>query len=1073
MELAAWLAQFRTPPKGFGEVAFFWWQGDRVTREKLRWILDQLKDAPISGLQINYCHSDSGGLQWGLTLESDPKPLTEDWWELFGWFLDQCRPYGIALSLSDYTLGAPGQGFYVDAVLRDHPEFLGRRLLWDGETVSVETVPHSLNPMAPGSGDTVADYFYGEFDRRFPGACGRDINYFFSDELNFNIRGKLWCDDFAAEFQARKGYDLRPKLRALFEDIGDETEKIRLDYYDVIVQLSEERYFIPVHRWHESRGMTFGCDHGGRGKDVTEFGDYFRTMRWNGAPGNDQPHLESDIIKTKVSASICHLYGRTRTWLEGFYSSGWGTSSTQVADAVFRNFGLGHNLLSLHGLYYSMHGSRWEWAPPCNHFHMPYWAEMPHLLRCTERLSWLLSQGRHCCDVGIVYPVAAVEAYGEAGEASVQTAFAAGEILYRAGIDFDFLDFESIVRGEIQGDTLQIGENRYRAVILPDMAAVRYAMLERLARWAETGGMVVVLGRLPRASDNAGRNDPALEALCRTLRLQGRFTAAEALPDLLHSSFIPDFRGQSRETPYFQHRTLPEGELYFVYGLPRNTVCTFRTGGVPVLLDPWTGEAAGLVPGETREGVTTLALPQAATVPNLLLFRPEAPAGIGPLPEEPSALLDLTGLWETTLEPTLDNRFGDYRLPPTAQCLGPELPVARYRVTEADCTAPDLDHSGWDETPLGYGPRLWTASDRDVAAAEAAAMEAPTAAFAPYSFSWRYGRWDDSGDQHSYHGLKGLITDDFLAFGEKTVLNLGSNTAYTGAGGFYAFTTVSCDAPETVAASFGRMKPDGFWVNHRPADPARVQLEAGENRILAHFPACGRTHLVLYRPPLEQSRQPQAMTWFQNPSVLPLDACPDRRGRSCWFRFTAPPGLVSLELPTPCRAACWCEGRPMGRQGREFFPDAPRRTPAQITVCVTEAEGRHGGGVFDGPIRFRCGPGLLPLGDWSELDGLRWYSGGIRYAKTFDPGSTPRTVTLDLGTVVSAVQVFVNGRRTAILCAPPFRAALTLEPGPNRVELLVHNTLANHMRTIPTIYHGPVESGLRCSDPSAFSRTQR
>ena len=80
--------------------------------------------------------------------------------------------------------------------------------------------------------------------------------------------------------------------------------------------------------------MTFGCDHGGRGQDVTEFGDYFRTMKWNQGPGNDQPHLASNIIKSKVSSSIAHLYQRPRVWLEGFYSSGWQTSGADVADAV-------------------------------------------------------------------------------------------------------------------------------------------------------------------------------------------------------------------------------------------------------------------------------------------------------------------------------------------------------------------------------------------------------------------------------------------------------------------------------------------------------------------------------------------------------------------------------------------------------------------------------------------------------------------------------------------------------------------------------------------------------------------
>ena len=36
-------AKFINPPPEYGEVSFFWWQGDPVTREKLTWILDQLE----------------------------------------------------------------------------------------------------------------------------------------------------------------------------------------------------------------------------------------------------------------------------------------------------------------------------------------------------------------------------------------------------------------------------------------------------------------------------------------------------------------------------------------------------------------------------------------------------------------------------------------------------------------------------------------------------------------------------------------------------------------------------------------------------------------------------------------------------------------------------------------------------------------------------------------------------------------------------------------------------------------------------------------------------------------------
>lgn len=76
------LPGFVNPPPGYGEVAFYWWVGDPLTKERLAWQLDRLSDLGISGLQINYCHSDKGGQSWGLTYPSEPPLFSEDWWKL-------------------------------------------------------------------------------------------------------------------------------------------------------------------------------------------------------------------------------------------------------------------------------------------------------------------------------------------------------------------------------------------------------------------------------------------------------------------------------------------------------------------------------------------------------------------------------------------------------------------------------------------------------------------------------------------------------------------------------------------------------------------------------------------------------------------------------------------------------------------------------------------------------------------------------------------------------------------------------------------------------------------------------
>ena len=494
----------------------------------------------------------------------------------------RAKKQGAAVSLSDYTLCVPGQGYWNDEIIKEHPamrgsvlrhvvrdvrgptevswevpentlsaiayrmknraieggtamisaQHVGRDVRWQAPAgdwrlvaVSSQVMPMSINPLDPQSGKKVVEKFFQRFEDRCPGEGGKGLDFFFSDELELGINadwmaGRLWSPGLADAFRRCKGYDLLPELPALFVDVGPRTPKIRLDYRDVMVSLAEENYFRPLFQWHYDRGMVYGCDHGGRGGNVVEFGDYFRTQRWMTGPGNDSPGLGiPSMNRTKVHSSIAHLYQRPRVWLEGFYGSGWGSTTADLTRTMVQNFVAGSNLLTLHGLYYTTHGGWWEWAPPCNHFRMPYWPHMRTYLEYSQRLSYLLSQGVHRCDVAILYPVAPMEA-GMNGQQAVDAAFQTGDCLFGPGgqaIDFDYMDFQSLERAKITNRQLAASGETYRVLVLPSMAAIRYSTIQKALEFYRAGGMVIAVGALPEASDRVGRDDPQLDAMVKEL----------------------------------------------------------------------------------------------------------------------------------------------------------------------------------------------------------------------------------------------------------------------------------------------------------------------------------------------------------------------------------------------------------------------------------------------------------------------------------------------------------------------------------------------------------------------------
>ena len=383
-----------------------------------------------------------------------------------------------------------------------------------------QRVAHTLNPLHPESGKRVVERFFQPFEDRARKALGVNadesstlgLEYFFQDELQLGTGELIWTDDLEEQFETRKGYSLWKALPAMFGvDCGNLTEKLRLDFMDVRVRLAEERYFIPIYNWNARRGRIYACDPGSRGKEPSEFCDYFSAIRWYTAPGHDTPGGHADFIKNKVSSSIAHFYRRPRVWLEGYHSFGWGATPERLLFATNENFLFGANLLNLHGLYYTTYGGYWEWAPPCYHFRQPYWETFGAFLKYFERLSFALTRGVEQTDFVVLYPVSSYQSR-LGGERAKAVAFEAAQRVFNAGHDVLFIDDDSIARATIVDGRLNVAGAAHRVLVLPSIRGIRYKTLCKARELFKSGGVVVVLDALPEATDNGGRNDVELKA---------------------------------------------------------------------------------------------------------------------------------------------------------------------------------------------------------------------------------------------------------------------------------------------------------------------------------------------------------------------------------------------------------------------------------------------------------------------------------------------------------------------------------------------------------------------------------
>ena len=1197
---------FQITSSGFGPVPFWWWVGDPLDRERLAWQLDQLKAGGIRDAVVSYNHHADGNPDKGV-----PPVFSDDWWELFRWLVDQCRLREMRISFQDYVLLGPlfqqigretpgmsagtlthaslrvsgpgtfevrlpsdvrGLSGYAWRVEKGRPsdfrqiaEVLENGILrgdvpaGDWQLCAVGVQPGGFDPLHPESGARTIDRFYAPFEQHCPGELGRTISWSFQDELDFGGKMPRWNEEFLSEFRARKGYDLAPLLPALWHDIGAASPKVRIDYNDVVVQLLERNYFAPVFRWHEERGVLFGNDNCGRGavrRGMEMYGDPFRTMRWYSAPGTDDPNLSGPraFKGLKVNSSIAHLYGRPRVWCECFHSSGWGATPEKVIAALNADFALGMTVVNLHGLYYSTHGSWWEWAPPDFHFRQPYWKHSAALSGYVSRLSEVLSSGNHVADVAMVYPITSVEAalpsvtrqaeiaaafseeqagHGASTDESEGHAFALGQRLMNEGIDFDFVDFESIERAEIRDGQIRVAGEAYRVLLFPAMAAVRFSTLEKARDFYRAGGVVIAYGRLPIASERVGLADPRLDAIVdevfhdRGKTGRGHFIGTDpvAVIDTISDLITRDFISKHGRLQCL-HRRSDGLDYYFVFN-PRDEPCEtdafFRTRGRSETWNAWTGEVQEIPPLNLLPEGTELRLKLAAHEARLIVFhRVEKPSDARPnVPRVREKTIPVCGEWELELKPTMDNRFGDFRLPVRELMIGAEARRFRYAEEAGDAKdwhQKDCDDSSWPEVTFSFGPRFWLLGplpggvDEEGLASEFAGRRMLDPAvpvrikgrdyfWRPYDFSLRWGVENDpflKDWSSGPHGLKRDVPDEFID------LNCDEPGAV-----WLLWTFVKSQTTREPPFVMGSRSRYAAWlggkkilVQEEEMPPGRrsawnlPHYDSVRKRTDAAIPAGGTPLLLSFVQPVGQRvrayaafetgnervvKDPvPALSWFRRPGHLVFNHRPEVSSHAGWYRFDGPPGLRALRILVRGKALrVWVDGVEMPvecggfrDEGREHVVrlSGPARGKCRIALRIEQAADSFGGDAIPEPVLFECTSGFAPLGDWSQL-GLAAYSGAAWYRKTIDISAAQAGELkagrsfVDLGSLRASAEVFWDGRSLGVLLAPPWRVELPepIQAGSHRLEILIANTLANHFSIgIPTryVFEGQTVSGL-------------
>jgi hypothetical protein len=366
----------------------------------------------------------------------------------------------------------------------------------------------------PGGEGDVIDHFSGKaiddflshFDKIFKDYDISTLRGYFNDSYEVDdASGQAnWTDDMFNEFKARRGYDLRLQLPALFQkDTPEKNARVLSDYRQTIADLILDKFTNHWTAWANKQGkITRNQSHGSPGNILDLYA------------ASDIPETEgNELTKLKFSSSASNVTGKkltsceAATWLNEHFISTL-ADVKKAADLFFLG---GINHLFYHGTCFTPKDEPWPGFlfyaavefTPANSF----WNDFPALNNYIARVQSFMQQGKPDNDILLYFPIfdrfadpgrGMLEHFDAISPAFKGTPFRTGaDEMIEKGYSFDYISDLQLTKTTSANGLINTEGNSYKTIVLPASKYIPLETFQKILGLASQGASVIFYGGMP------------------------------------------------------------------------------------------------------------------------------------------------------------------------------------------------------------------------------------------------------------------------------------------------------------------------------------------------------------------------------------------------------------------------------------------------------------------------------------------------------------------------------------------------------------------------------------------------